>query len=204
MRASYDSLSPAAMLAYAAVSMLDPVDPLIVEVFAGVLLDKLRITEPPADLPMRDTWIQARNEIIASQADAIAEGFLSAVEVHSFNSSDLEVDWSSSPISGTQVRPMAEIKMPEIACPICGKEIRFLDQTPQHLANEHANKQAGYTLLECLPIRAIVINKLGHVYQKQNRRELCWIEAGNSDELSTWQLVRINSPIYLVVGESNA
>ena len=94
MRITHDNLSPAAMLAYAAASLLDPVDPLIVEVFAGVLLDKLRITEPPADLPMRDTWIQARNEIIASQADAIAEGFMANVEVHSFNSSDLEVDWS--------------------------------------------------------------------------------------------------------------
>ena len=94
MHLAYNSLSPAAMLAYAAVSLLDPVDPLIVEVFAGVLLDKLRITEPPADLPSRDNWIQVRNEIIASQADAIAEGFMADVEVHSFNSSDLEVDWS--------------------------------------------------------------------------------------------------------------
>ena len=38
MRISYDHLSPAAMLAYSAASLLDPVDPLIVEVFAGVLL----------------------------------------------------------------------------------------------------------------------------------------------------------------------
>ena len=94
MRVTYEVLSPAAMLAYAAASLLDPVDPLIVEVFAGVLLDKLRITEPPADLPLRDAWIQVRNEIIASQDDAIAEGFMADVEVHSFNSSDLEVDWS--------------------------------------------------------------------------------------------------------------
>ena len=94
MRISYDSLSPAAMLAYAALGLLDPIDPLMVEVFTGILLDKLRITEPPADLPLRDTWIQARNEIIASHVDAIAEGFMADVEVHSFNSSDLEVDWS--------------------------------------------------------------------------------------------------------------
>ena len=94
MHIAYNSLSPAAMLAYAAVSLLDPVDPLIVEIFSGVLMDKLRITEPPADLPSRDNWIQVRNEIIASQADAIAEGLLSAVVVHTLNSSDLEVDWS--------------------------------------------------------------------------------------------------------------
>ena len=94
MRISYDSLSPAAMLAYSAASLLDPVDPLIVEVIAGVLLDKLKITEPPADLPLRDTWILARNEIIASQADAIAEGFMANVEVHSINASELDVDWS--------------------------------------------------------------------------------------------------------------
>ena len=94
MRINYDHLSPAAMLAYAAASLLDPVDPLIVEVFTGVLLDKLRITEPPADLPLRDFWIQARNEIVARQSEAIAEGFMADVEVHSFNSSDLEVDWS--------------------------------------------------------------------------------------------------------------
>ena len=94
MRIRYEALSPAAILAYAAASLLDPVDPLIIEVFAGVLLDKLRITEPPAVLPLRDAWIQARNKIIASQADAVAEGFMADVEVHSFNSSDLEVDWS--------------------------------------------------------------------------------------------------------------
>ena len=94
MHLAYNSLSPAAMLAYAATSLLDPVNPLIVEVFSGVLLDKLRITEPPADLPSRDNWIQVRNEIIASQDDAIAEGFLPTIVVHSFNSSDLEVDWS--------------------------------------------------------------------------------------------------------------
>ena len=99
---------------------------------------------------------------------------------------------------------MAEIKLLEIACPICGKEFRFPDQTPQHLANEHANKQADYTLLELLPIQAIVINKLGQVYQKQNRREQCWLEAGNSNELSTWQLVRTSTPIYMVVGETIA
>ena len=94
MRVTYEALSPAAMLAHTAASLLDPVDPLIVEVFAGVLLDKLKITEPPADLPLRDTWIQARNEIVACQDDAIAQGFMANVEVHSFNSSDLEVDWS--------------------------------------------------------------------------------------------------------------
>ena len=94
MHLAYNSLSPAAMLAFAAVNLLDPVDQMIIEVFTGILLDKLRITEPPADLPLRDNWIQVRNEIIARQADAIAEGFLAAVEVHSFNSSDLEVDWS--------------------------------------------------------------------------------------------------------------
>ena len=94
MRLSYDNLSPAAMLAYTAVSLLDPVDPFIIEIFTGILLDKLRITEPPASLPLRNAWIQARNEIVASQVDAIAEGFMAKVEVRSFNSSDLEVDWS--------------------------------------------------------------------------------------------------------------
>ena len=102
MRVTFESLSPAAMLAYVAASLLDPVDPLIVEVFAGVLLDKLRITEPPADLPLRDAWIQARDEVMANQAEAIAVGIMAAVEVHSINSSDLEVDWSQlDSIGGT-------------------------------------------------------------------------------------------------------
>lgn len=92
--------------------------------------------------------------------------------------------------------------MPDLACPLCGKEIRFHDQMTPHLANEHANKQVGYTQLECLPIKAIVIDKRGEAYQKQNRKELCWLEAGNSDDLSTWQLVHTDNPIYLVVGES--
>ena len=102
MRINYDNLSPAGMLAYSALSLLDPVDPLIVEVLTGILLDKLRITEPPADLPLRDAWIQTRDEVMANQAEAIAVGIMAAVEVHSINSSDLEVDWSQlDSIGGT-------------------------------------------------------------------------------------------------------
>ena len=102
MRINYDNLSPAAMLAYTAIGLLDPVDPIIVEVFTGILLDKLRITEPPADLPLRDAWIQTRDEVMANQAEAIAVGIMAAVEVHSINSSDLEADWSQlDSIGGT-------------------------------------------------------------------------------------------------------
>ena len=102
MRINYDNLSPAGMLAYSALSLLDPVDPLIVEVLTGILLDKLRITEPPADLPLRDAWIQTRDEVMANQAEAIAVGIMADVEVHSINSSDLEVDWSQlDSIGGT-------------------------------------------------------------------------------------------------------
>ena len=102
MRINYDNLSPAAMLAYTAIGLLDPVDPIIVEVFTGILLDKLRITEPPADLPLRDAWIQTRDEVMANQAEAIAVGIMADVEVHSINSSDLEVDWSQlDSIGGT-------------------------------------------------------------------------------------------------------
>ena len=102
MRINYDNLSPAGMLAYSALSLLDPVDPLIIEIFTGILLDKLRITEPPADLPLRDAWIQTRDEVMANQAEAIAVGIMAAVEVHSINSSDLEVDWSQlDSIGGT-------------------------------------------------------------------------------------------------------
>ena len=94
MRISYDSLSPAAMLTYTAIGLLDPVDPMIIEVFTGILLDKLRITEPPADLPLRDAWLHARDEIMRMQAEAVALGAMADVEVHSLNSSDLEVDWA--------------------------------------------------------------------------------------------------------------
>lgn len=94
MRINYDHLSPAAMLAYTALNLLDPVDPIIVEVFTSVLLDKLRITEPPADLPLREAWIQVRNETIANQEEAIAVGVMTNVEVHSINASDMGVDWS--------------------------------------------------------------------------------------------------------------
>lgn len=102
MRINYDHLSPAAMLAYTAVSLLDPVDPIIVEVFTGILLDKLRITEPPADLPLRDAWIQARDEVIASHAEAIAFGAMDNVEVHSVNLDDMSVDWSQLNGLGTE------------------------------------------------------------------------------------------------------
>ena len=60
----------------------------------GILMDKLRITEPPADLPAREDWLLTRNELLESQAEAIELGIMAEVEVHSFNSSDLEVDWS--------------------------------------------------------------------------------------------------------------
>ena len=94
MRIGFDSLSPAAMLTYTAIGLLDPVDPIIIEVFTGILLDKLRITEPPADLPLRDAWLHARDEVMRKQAEAVALGAMADVEVHSLNSSDLEVDWS--------------------------------------------------------------------------------------------------------------
>ena len=94
MRISHDNLSPAAMLAYTAVSLLDPIDPLIVEVFTGILLDRLRVAEPPADLPLRDAWLQTRDEVLAHQAEAQAVGLMTAVEVHSITPDDLAVDWS--------------------------------------------------------------------------------------------------------------
>ena len=102
MRINYDHLSPAAMLAYNAISLLDPVDPINVEVFTGIVLDKLRITEPPADLPLRDAWIQARDEVIASQAEAVASGAMANFEVHSVNLSDMSVDWSQLDGLGTE------------------------------------------------------------------------------------------------------
>ena len=94
LRIGYDALSPAGMLFSTAISLLDPVNPLIVEVMTGILLDKLRITEPPADLPARDTWLLARNELLKNQAEAVALGIMADVEVHSINASDMEVDWS--------------------------------------------------------------------------------------------------------------
>lgn len=94
MRISYDNLSPAGMLAYSAISLLDPVDPLIVEVFTGILMDRLRNMEPPADLPLREAWLHARDEIIASFHEAQELGAMAAVEVHSITPDDLAVDWS--------------------------------------------------------------------------------------------------------------
>ena len=94
LRIVYEALSPAGMLFSMAIGLLDPVDPLIVEAMTGILMDKLRITEPPADLPARETWLLTRNELLKSQAEAIELGIMAEVEVHSFNNSDLEVDWS--------------------------------------------------------------------------------------------------------------
>lgn len=91
---AYEALSLAGILFSTAVSLLDPVDPLTVEVMTSILLDKLRITEPPADLPARDTWLLARNELLKNQAEAVALGLLADVEVHSMTSDDLAVDWS--------------------------------------------------------------------------------------------------------------
>ena len=102
MHLAYNNLSLTAMLAYAATNLLDQVDPLIIEVVAGVLLDKLKITEPPADLPLRDAWIQARDEVIARQAEAVAFGAMANVEVHSVNLSDMSVDWSQLDGLGTE------------------------------------------------------------------------------------------------------
>ena len=94
MRLSYDNLSPAGMLSYSAISLLDPVDPLIVEMFTGILMDRLRNMEPPADLPLRDAWLQARDEVMTSFLEAQDQGAMTAVEVHSITPDDLAVDWS--------------------------------------------------------------------------------------------------------------
>lgn len=94
LRIGYDALSPAGMLFFTAICLLDSVDPLIVEVMTGILLDKLRITEPPADLPAREDWLLARNELLESQAEAIELGIMAEVEVHSMNASEMDVDWS--------------------------------------------------------------------------------------------------------------
>ena len=94
LRISYDALSPAGMLFSTAIYLLDSVDPLIVEAMTGIMLDKLRITEPPADLPEREGWLLARNDLLKGQAEAVALGLMADVEVHSINASDMEVDWS--------------------------------------------------------------------------------------------------------------
>ena len=91
---SYENLSPAALLAYTTINLFDPVDPLTVDVFTSILLDRLRVAEPPADLPMRDDWLQARDEVLLNQAQAQAVGLMSEVEVHSIMPDDLAVDWS--------------------------------------------------------------------------------------------------------------
>ena len=94
MRVRYDSLSPAGMLGYTAINLLDPVDPRIVDVFTSLLLDRLRVAEPPADLPLRNVWLQARDEVLLNQTQAQAVGLISKVEVHSIMPDDLAVDWS--------------------------------------------------------------------------------------------------------------
>lgn len=95
MRISYDNLSPAGMLAYSAISLLDPVDPLIVEVFTGILMDRLRNMEPPADLPLRDAWLYTRDELIARFHEAQAMGAMADIKVHSITPDDLAVDWAA-------------------------------------------------------------------------------------------------------------
>ena len=94
MRLSYDNLSPAGMLSYSAISLLDPVDPLIVEMFTGILMDRLRNMEPPADLPLREAWLHARDEIMTSFLEAQDLGAMAAIEVHSITPDDLAVDWA--------------------------------------------------------------------------------------------------------------
>ncbi len=94
MRAGYDVLSPAGKLFFTAICLLDPVDPLIVEAMTGIMLDKLRITEPPADLPEREGWLLYRNELLKGQAEAIALDLMVDVEVHIMTEDDLAVDWS--------------------------------------------------------------------------------------------------------------
>ena len=104
LRIGYGTLSPAGMLFSTAICLLDSVDPRIVEVMTGILLDKLRITEPPADLPDREGWLLSRNELLKGQAEAVALGLMVDVEVHSMTDDDLAVDWSQlNGIGGTDV-----------------------------------------------------------------------------------------------------
>ena len=94
MRLNYNHLSPAAALAYVATNLLDPIDPTVIEVFSGILLDRLRTCEPPADLPQRADWLSCRDGLLQQQAEAISLGAMADVEVHSINASNMEVDWS--------------------------------------------------------------------------------------------------------------
>ena len=94
LRIGYEMLSPAGMLAYTAISLLDPVDLMIIEVVSNVLIDRLRTAEPPADLPARDRWYEARQETLDNYASAVAVGAIDQIEIHSITSDDLAVDWS--------------------------------------------------------------------------------------------------------------
>lgn len=94
MRISYDNLSPAGVLAYSAISLLDSVDPPIVDICSGILIDRIRNMEPPADLPLRDAWLEARDNVVASFVEAQALGAMAQLEVHSIMTDDLAVDWS--------------------------------------------------------------------------------------------------------------
>ena len=94
---------------------------------------------------------------------------------------------------------------PVFCCPICSTPLAYQDRVPQHLRNEHGDKQVGYTQLELAAVNTIVVTNQGEALQKFNNVENCWLITTTTGpaNMSTWQLVRVGTPVYRVVGESN-
>ena len=94
-------------------------------------------------------------------------------------------------------------KPPVFCCPICSTPLAYQDRVPQHLRNEHGDKQVGYTQLDLAAVKTIVVTNQGEALQKFNNMENYWRTTTGPATMSTWQLVRVGAPVYRVVGESN-
>ena len=92
---------------------------------------------------------------------------------------------------------------PIFCCPICSTPLAYRDRVPQHLRNEHGDKQVDYAQLELAAVNTIVVTNQGEALQKFNDSESCWLTTIGPETMSTWQLVRAGAPVYRVVGESN-
>lgn len=89
-------------------------------------------------------------------------------------------------------------------CPICSTPLAYRDRVPQHLRNEHGDKQVGYTQLELAAVNTIVVTNQGEALQKFNNVENCWLTTKPwPATMSTWQLVHDGAPVYRVVGETD-
>lgn len=88
-----ESQSDTMMALISAASLLDPLDPMTIEVCAAICFERLERIEAPLDFPNRDHWLHHRDEIVAAHKMAMANGMMLEAKVVALRGDEMGVDW---------------------------------------------------------------------------------------------------------------